>query len=516
MICRCDRTLSLSLLSGILLAAAFPRPDFYPLAWVALVPLLLVMDERPFASGFCTGIAFFGAVLYWLNIVMTTYGGLWPPVSLILYILLVLYLALYFGAATWLSTRLKARVGLPILVTLPFLWVALEFLRGILFTGFPWALLGYSQQNFSAAIQSADVTGVYGVSFLLVAFNCALAWIISDPRSRLARLGVVFVLAMTTTHVGYGIWRNTQSLEVRDDHWTVGLIQGNIEQAQKWLPEYRQRNIDSYRNLSRQAATGSVDLLIWPEAAMPFFIQDASEATQQVLALPHELKTPLLLGGPAYARNANERYDYFNSAFLLSSTGAELGRSDKIHLVPFGEYVPLGKILTFVNRLVVSVGDFTPGEVNPLILDDRQIGVLICYEAIFPGLARSYVREGSDLLVNLTNDAWFGRSSAPYQDLAMARFRAIENRVWLARAANTGISALISPTGRLVEAGPVFQPLALTGSVGLGAGESFYTRFGDLFAYACCVIGLALSLLQFRRRPLFHWSRRLHGALFAP
>ena len=173
-----------------------------------------------------------------------------------------------------------------------------------------------------------------------------------------------------------------------------------------------------------------------------------------------------------------------------------LGRSDKIHLVPFGEYVPLGSLLTFVNKLVVGVGDFSPGKVKPLPLNGHTLGVLVCYEAIFPELARDYVRQGSSLLVNITNDAWFGRSSAPFQHLAMTRFRAIENRIWLARAANTGISALISPAGRVVESGPLFEAVRLTGKVGLGAEATFYTRFGDLLAYVCLFISAAFLLLE--------------------
>lgn len=495
-----DRRLIISAFSGVLLAAAFPRPDLFPFAWFALIPLILVMPQRPFATGFTAGTVFFATTLYWLNIVMTTYGGLQLVFSLLAYLFLVVYLATYFGTATWLVCRLKISLKLPYLVTLPVLWVALEFLRGIVLTGFPWALLGYSQQNFSAVIQSADVTGVYGVSFLLVAVNCALAWLITEPRKKLVWLGVGIILLMTLTHVGYGLWKNTQPLEQRAEQLRVSLIQGNIEQALKWLPENRQNSIDVYQQLSVQAKQQASDLLIWPEAATPFFFQDDSASTQRVRELPVALKVPLLLGSPAYEPLPGGQYKYFNSAFLLSATGSELGRSDKIHLVPFGEYVPFGRLLTFINKLVVGVGDFSPGEIKPLGLNGDKIGVLICYEAIFPQLARNYVRQGSDLLVNLTNDAWFGESSAPYQHLAMARFRAIENRIWMARAANTGISALISPTGRISREGPIFQSLQLTGTVGLGAERTFYTRFGDVFVYVCLGASACFLIALFVRR----------------
>lgn len=495
-----DRNLIVAAGSGLLLAAAFPRPDLFPFAWVALIPLLLVMRHRPFASGFTAGAVFFATVLYWLNFVMTTYGGLQPVFSFLAYLFLITYLAVYFGLATWVACRLEVALKLPYLFTLPPLWVALEYLRGTLFTGFPWAIIGYSQQNFSLAIQSSDVTGVYGVSLMLVAVNCAIAGVIAAPQKRLAWLGVAATIMISISHFGYGVWRESQPLEQRAEQLRVALIQGNIEQAQKWAPDNRQSSIDRYRSLSIQALVNQPDLVVWPEAATPFFLQDRSELAEQVKQLPGQLNASLLVGSPAYRQLSADQYQYYNSAYLFSSSGEELGRSDKNHLVPFGEYVPLGKLLTFIDKLVVGVGDFSPGEVRPLPLNGHLLGVLICYEAIFPQLAREYVQQGSSLLVNLTNDAWFGHSSAPYQHLAMTRFRAIENRVWIARAANTGISALISPAGNVTLAGPIFEPLHLSGSVGLGAEATFYTRFGDIFAYICLGISGAFLIILFVRR----------------
>jgi len=489
-----DRTLVMAVFSGLVLALAFPRPDLYVFAWVALVPLLIFMEQRPFASGFCAGIAFFAPVLYWLNIVMTTFGGLPPVFSFLAYLFLLVYLSCYFGLATWLSCQLKAYRALPFFVTMPFVWVALEYLRGHLLTGFPWALLGYSQQNFSTVIQSADVTGVYGVSFLLIAVNCALAGLLSGTKNRWRWVGAVFVLLMTVIHLGYGFWRASLPLEERSETLRVSLIQGNIDQAQKWSPDQRQ-----YQLLSQQALQQPVDLLIWPEAATPFFLQDETEAAVQVRRLPGQLQTPLLLGSPAYQVLEGERYKYYNSAFLLQPEQASMQRSDKVHLVPFGEYVPLGRLLAFIDKLVVGVGDFSPGKIKPLVLNADPLGTLICYEVIFPALARDYVLKGSRLLVNMTNDAWFGRSSAPYQHLAMARFRAIENRIWLARAANTGISAFISPAGRVVSTIPLFESLYLSATVGLGAQVTFYTRFGDLFSHVCLAVGFVFVALLGRQ-----------------
>ncbi|MFO7577744.1 MAG: apolipoprotein N-acyltransferase, partial [Pelovirga sp.] len=343
-----DRTLLIAAGSGGLLALSFPRPDLFVLAWIGLVPLLLVMHKRPFASGFCAGLVFFGAVLYWLNLVMTTYGGLDPFSSLFAYLLLVSYLALFFAASTWLAWRLQQRLRVPVLLSLPIIWVALEFVRGWLLTGFPWALLGYSQQNFSLAIQSADVTGVYGVSLLLVTVNALIAQMIAAPRQRFTRFATLAVVLLCVSHFGYGAWRSGQVENQRDVHLNVALIQGNFEQSQKWDPALQQATVTRYLALSARTLADDPDLFIWPEAATPFYLQDRTGPAARVFQLPQNSGVPLLVGSPAYAPAADGRLLYHNSAFLLDTDGVIRGRSDKVHLVPFGEYVPLGRLLSFV------------------------------------------------------------------------------------------------------------------------------------------------------------------------
>ncbi len=494
-----DKAILWSALSGVLLGLAFPLFDCPLLAWVALVPLLLVAEQRPFASGFTCGFTFFASVLYWLNIVMTTYGGLAAVYSVIAYIFLIAYLSLYFGSVTLLACRGQRLLNIPALVMVPFFWVGAEYLRGVVLTGFPWALLGYSQAGFPQAIQSADVTGVYGVSFLLVAVNCALAGVLKAPCSKMAWLGGVAVTLMSISHIGYGIYRLSEDLDTRTKQLDVALIQGNIDQHQKWDPAFRAANVDKYISLSHRGAEHRPDLIVWPEAATPFYLQDNSRLAAQVRKLPQQTGAFYLIGSPAYEGSSAETLRYFNSAYLLNRDGKIAGRSDKIHLVPFGEYVPLAGLLSFIDKLVVGVGDFSSGHVRSLPVAGQYLGVLICYEVIFPELARAYVAGGSGLLVNLTNDAWFGRSAAPYQHLAMARFRAIENRVWLARAANTGISAFISPSGHVVQASSLFTDSVLNGTVGMGAGSSFYTRFGDVFAWGCLAVTLVFGLAMLWR-----------------
>lgn len=498
---RPDSSTVAALASGILLALAFPRPSLAFLAWIALVPLVATMESRPFRSGFVAGLGFFGLVLYWLNIVMTTYGRLHPALSVVAYILLACYLSLFFGTATWAASRLKEKLSLPVALTLPVLWVALEFLRSFLLSGFPWALLGYSQGHQLALIQSADLFGVYGLSFLIVLVNAALAGALHGLRRRdvktLPRTALAAAAVLFFANLGYGLWRLGDDLDGREKQLRVGLVQGNIDQSIKWDPAFQGTTIERYRDLSLKVGHGA-DLVIWPESATPFYLQDGGPLAEIVLDVPRLTGAGLLVGSPAY-EIVNRRPQYLNSAFLLASDGRMLGRSDKVHLVPFGEYVPFGRFLPFIDKMVTGIGDFSPGTVTPLPMNGSELGVLVCFEGIFPELARDYVRKGSDLLVNITNDAWFGRSSAPWQHLGMTRFRAVENRVWVARAANTGVTAFIAPSGRITAQTGLFEAEALAGSVGLGARPSLYTRIGDAVPAAFLALG-AWWLIRTRRR----------------
>ena len=506
-------------LSGLLLAGAFPPLSWGFLGFFALIPLLLVAEKRPFASGFVAGVSFFAPLLYWLNIVMTTYGGLAPFFSGVAWLMLCAFLALYFGAALWLGFLFQRRLGLALVFTLPLLWVGGEYLRGHLFSGFPWGLIGYAAIDMPTLRQSADLLGVYGLSWLFVLVNCVGFLLIRHARRRTTWLALGLTgLALAGTWF-YGLHPRPQNSSPGKS-LRVGLIQGNIAQQQKWDPAFRQTTLDTYKRLSLAAVKQGAELLIWPEAATPFYVQEPGPDSRQVFDLVRQTAKPLLLGAPSYTLAAAGAYRYHNSAYLLDATGQVAGRSDKIHLVPFGEYVPLAKLLFFINKLVTGVGDYTPGQVNPLALNGHQLGVLICYEAIFPELARGYVKEGSDLLVNLTNDAWFGRSSAPRQLLDMTRMRAIENRIWIARVANTGISALITPNGQALNQTAIFTPSQLVGKVALGAAPTLYKRYGDSFAKACLLLtALGLLLISLRRpprNPLPQGTRKAHNPPRSP
>ncbi|KAF0220154.1 MAG: apolipoprotein [Geobacteraceae bacterium] len=495
----------LAALTGGLLALSFPKPGLSILAWFAFVPLLLALGKKnprnAFKLGFVAGLTAYAGLLYWLNIVMITYGKLHWSVSLVLFILLVAYLALYVGGIAWLMGKGEA-AGVSPLLSFPVLWVGLEYIRSFFLTGFPWASLGYSQYRTLPLIQVADITGVYGLSFLIALSNIVLYRIIRGmfgtrqgvyPTKSALALFVLMVLAL-----GYGFTRLNSA--DRGEPFNVALVQGNIAQDIKWDPAFQEATVSIYERLSRQAAAGRRALVVWPESAAPFFFQNDEKYAARIRSLAAELNSPLVVGSPAFEREG-ATVRYLNSAFLIGPTGEVLGRSDKMHLVPFGEYVPMARLLPFVNKLAEGIGDFSPAAaITPLNTGKAVIGVLVCFEGIFPELSRAYVRAGSRLLVNISNDAWYKRSSAPYQHLSMTVFRAVENRVPLVRATNTGISAIIDSRGHIRRMTPIFEEAVLTGEVRLGEGNTIYNRYGDFFAGSCLALTGIIAVMAFRKR----------------
>ncbi len=502
------RALLLALLSGLLIALSFPLPGWPPLIWVALIPLLIALEGQSprvaFRLGFVTGLSAYAALLYWVMIVMTDYGHLPRYASIPLWLFLSAWLALFYGLAAWAAVLGKQQ-GAKWVLLFPLAWVGADYLRSFLLTGFPWTMLGHSQYRLLPLIQIADLTGVYGITALIVLANVVFYRIMRAlagaqvPYPAKSALTLVLLLAFTCW---YGFHRlNTPLPTTRP--LRVALIQGNIDQSIKWSPAFQQQTLDIYCGLSRKAAgRGPLDLLVWPESAVPFFFQEPGPPSDRIRQLARELKVNLLFGSPAVELRDN-RQAYLNSAFLLGRDGEDRGRSDKIHLVPFGEYVPLARLLPFVHKLVHGIGDFVPGtSARPLDAGGTPLGVLVCYEAIFPELARAQVNNGSRILVNITNDAWFGRSSAPWQHLAMAAFRAVETRTPLVRAANTGITAMVDQNGHIREMTPLFKEAVMVGDVTPGSADAPYLRLGDLFAQTC--LGLTVCILLGQ----WWWRRR--------
>ncbi len=501
--------ISLAGLSAFLLILAFPNFNYEPLAWVGLVPLFWALRNtspaRAAFLGWVSGFVFFTGVLPWIYNVLSHYGHLPGPVSVFLLLVLTAYLALFFSAFAFILRWVKTKVDLPDILLAPALWVSLEYLRGILFSGFPWALLGYSQFLTLPLVQVADITGVYGVSFLLVLVNSALFRLLQAFLDRNFKpalkeiLAAGLLMAMTG---GYGYFR-LDEFKLGDRSGTplrIGLIQGNIPQDIKWEPKFQEETFQTYADLTSRTLAVRPNLVIWPETAVPFFFQDAPAYQSRILDLSEKMGAPILFGSPAFDRKGAETR-YYNSAFLISPGRRIVGRYDKIHLVPFGEYAPLSGILWFTRDIIGAIGDFHSGEeVVNLSLLQGKFGVLICYEAIFPGLTRQFVDRGARFLVNITNDAWFGRSAAPFQHISMVRLRAIENRVPIARAANTGISGFIDPAGRVLQSSEIFTKAILSDTIYLKRTVSFYTRFGDLFTYVCLAYSALFLIFTGYRR----------------
>ena len=500
----------LPVLSGLLLLLSFPQIDLGLLAWIALVPLLLAIRNRSwrtaFGQGFLAGLVFYAGSLSWVVNAMHLYGHIPFTMSYVVMLLLAaycaLYLALFTGLLRWMSMGLTS----VFLWGAPALWVSLELARTQLFSGFPWALLGYSQHDQLPIIQIADLTGVYGVSFLIVLVNVLLAALIQWALAQVAlvevRMQMPWVRAMLavvglTGSAAYGHWRLAPHPTLFSNQTLrIGIVQPNVDQSRKWDVAFRRETIDRFERLTTQAAEHA-DLVIWPEAATPFLFEVEADYREELLRFVRQHRVPLLFGSPAtIVEKHTNQLRLLNSAFLVSPDGRILDRYDKIHLVPFGEYIPLREILKFLDKLVVGIGDFLPGNAPRLMQGPGgRFGVVICFEVIFPDLVRRFVDLGADYMVTITNDAWFGQSSAPYQHFSMVVFRAVENRVYFARAANTGISGFIDPFGHVLQQSGIFTEEALTGEIRTGGPRTFYTAYGDLFAYACVILALFAPVL---------------------
>ncbi len=495
------RDLLLSLLSGILLILSFPNFDVEVLAWFALVPLFFSIEGkglyRSFILGFLTGVFSFLGILYWIIVAVHTYGNVPLVPSAFILLLLVVYLSLYFGAFACLTRFVQIRTGLRTLLFTPVLWVALEYLRSFLLTGFPWADLGYSQYRNLPFIQMADITGPYGPSFVILLVNAALFGVLHSRSKKtfpFKEATITVVILLGSLIYGYLRMEATGRHMIQNPPLKIGLVQGNIDQSVKWDESFQKETLQIYERLSFKVAEQKPDLIIWPETATPFFFQDATEYRPLILDIPKKTHAFLLFGTPSY-KIQKEKVNHYNSAYLASPSGEWVGKYDKIHLVPFGEYIPMQDLLFFIGSLGEGIGDFKSGkEIFNFSLPHGKFGVLICFEIIFPDLSRRFVKKGANFLVTLTNDAWFGRTSAPYQHFSMAAFRAVENRVFVARAANTGITGFIDPRGKILKEGGIFTEEAMTETVRLSSRKTFYTLFGDLFAWVCSGFSILIGL----------------------
>ncbi len=496
-----------AVLSGLLLTGAFPKFNLFLLAWIALVPLLISIRNLSawdsFRVGLLAGIIHFATLLYWIASTIRAYGGVPWYLSIIILLLFSVYLAAYIGIFSALLRKVcRSPVGL--FITLPILWVSLEYVRAGMFTGFPWELLGYTQYRALQIIQISDIFGVYGVSFLIALGNGCffVAWLhltkttwhqktVSSRQATAMTIALIMVLGAVYFYGKTRIQFVHQQIANAASS-QVSVIQGNILQDVKWDPAFIEGTVDKYVSLSRSAGITKPNLIVWPETATPFYFLEERPFTKKVIQCVKSLRTDFLIGSPSFERRSS-KVVYRNSAYLINSRGKLVDRYDKAHLVPFGEYVPLKKWLPFIGKLVTAVGDFESGQVGKtLSWRKHQLGVQICYEMIFPKFSRQIVNNGADLLLNITNDAWYGRSSAPYQLFSMSVFRAVENRRSVVRSANTGISGFIEPTGFIRSRTSLFQDKVISQPVPLLKMRTTYGRWGDWFAGICCICILCL------------------------
>lgn len=514
-----SRLILLACASGVLYPLCFPAFDLGHLAWIALVPLHLVIDyaaslRQAFKLGWLTGIIAFTGTMFWVITAMHLYGKVPILIAVLVMLLLTVYLGLYLAAYAaglfWIRNTFPAFGLLPA----PFLWVTLELVRTYFLSGLPWVLFGYSQYQTLPIIQLADHFGVYGVSFLLVLVNAALAetavWSVKVYRGFALRSFPWPSFGAAAASLGVALFYGTTVLTAAEQVPTrtlsVGLVQPNVDQAQKWDVAFRHDTLERFARLS-DSLEKDLDLIVWPEAATPFIFEMEPQYRLLLTSIVQQSKAPLLFGSPALRRHPDGRPYLLNSAYLLAQDGQILGRYDKQHLVPFGEYIPFHhSILFFLDKLVEGIGDFQagPGATLFMVKPKERIppmaaaatvpdfhvkfGVVICYEVIFPNLVRQFASNGAEFMVTITNDAWFGPSSAPYQHFGMVVFRSVENRVAFARAANTGISGFIDPYGRIRHATPIFTQEAVSGTIEIGHPKTFYAKYGDLFAYGCVII----------------------------
>jgi apolipoprotein N-acyltransferase len=479
---------------------------------VALVPLLYQLTRSTVRQGFIlgavTGLVASAGLVYWTSDVMVTYGGLnrWASVGALL--ALVGYLACFttiFGGLTALACRLG---GAQAILVSPVLWVGCEIFRKYPWGGFPWCQFGYSQVGVLPVLQLASITGIYGISLLLVLVNAAMAYGLTLPgwkRTLAASLPVAVLLGLV---LSYGVRELSESLP--EATFPVAAVQGRILQENKWDPAYASQIYKDHLGLSVRAAQQGARLVVWPESAIPFRFDEAPQLAEHMKRFARQHDIYLLFGSDDYETVETAEgggYRAFNGAKMITPTGDLSLRYHKNILVPFGEYVPNKDLFFFAEALTEGVSDFSPGEeVVVANVGQGSLGVFICYEAIYGELIREFVLGGAELLVNVTNDAWFGRSSAPHQHFLMVTARAAETRRYVVRAANTGISAIVDPYGRVLKKSDLFVQDVVSGKISFRKEQTPFVRFGNLIGRASAAVTLffalfaAFSFIRKRRR----------------
>ena len=492
------RIFFLSALSAGLYGLASPDLHWHPLCWVLLIPLLEALDgmrsRRAFFTGWLCGGMIHLVLLSWVIGTVQRFTHLNLPLSILAWILLSLYSGLAFGVMASLFCFLSRARPAQGFIIFPLAYTAMEFLFPSLF---PWHL-GAGLYGLIPMIQISDIFGVYGLTALVVLVNFSLWEVFRFFRKKrpFPRFSLVVAMSLVLLSLLYGVWRidSIQGYRARAKKLTVGVVQPNISNEERMSPPLHPDIWQRYERLSGEAVRENAEFLVWPESALYFPFDpgaEASSSSEMLVRLVRSLDTPLLFGTWSVRPNGPR-----NTAFLLNRRGNLAGRYDKVHLLPFGEYIPLSDRFPQISKWIHGAVNLRPGQkIGPLCLENVCFGVLICYEATLDGLSRKSAVKGAKFLVNITNDVWFGNTQCPEQHLMLASFRAVENRVWLVRAANTGISAFVDPAGRILDRIPLFQQGERVRMIELLDVPSIYKAWGDWFPISCTVI-LTLLLLR--------------------
>lgn len=496
----------LAAFSGLLTALIFPKFDLFFLAWISLIPLFFSLKGKNpragFFIGFVSGFAFYALLLYWIPSVPAHYGNMSPGMSFLVYLALLVFMALSWAVFGLLFSTIFSLYPYLSFLLAPFFWVSLEYTYTFFLTGFPWGLLGYSQVKNLLFLQLASITGVYGLSFVLVFFQSMFVLSISARRRAPFFSALAIVLAI---HLGGFL--SLKSISPDNKAFPAAVLQGNVSSDIHWdqIPAEKIYELfDQHLELSREAFREGAKLIIWPEFSVPLCFscpQPIYVSFKETLALfVRETGCTLLVGTNETAFSGGEAL-YLNTALSIHP---DLSSSlyHKMHLVPFGEYTPYKKIFFFIEKTAHAIGDITQGREHVLHdFGENKFGSPICYEIIFPQLVRKFVTKGAHFLVTITNDGWYGKTSAPYQHFQISVFRAVENRRYLLRAATTGVSGVVDPAGRVLARSEMMTRTFLKSEVRPSERLSFYTRYGDLLSYlGLTLTALALILVLIERR----------------
>lgn len=493
------------ILSSILYGLSFPKAGISGFIFISFIPLLSVLEKEKkisdfFIAGFSFGYLSNFIILYWLVYTLNTYGEMSLILSFVLFLLLNIYLSLYPALFFSAWYFLKEKKNLFNLVLASFIFSGLEFIRGNFLTGFPWTDAGYALAGLKHLPQIADAGGHRLLSFFIMLVNL-FVWdslgFLKDKKKLLNFASAVFCLMFLFL---YGFLKVKTDISSHYDEKIVGIVQGNVDQSIKWNPLYRNATMEKYKNLTNSLISKNpdVELIIWPETATPFFFRHDIFWSSSVKRMVREMNRPIFFGTPDY-KIVGGKIRYLNTALILDSSGEIVEEYNKLHLVPFGEFIPLYEYLRFLEKLFPAAGIFSSGEKPKImIFKDFKIAPLICYEAIFPEIPRVMLRKGANVIVNITNDAWFGKTSAPYQHFQIARMRTIEMRAPLLRSANTGISGLIDETGEIMLATGIFVDAAESVRVKLSKGRkpTLYLQYGDFFSALSIFVVLIIIMFK--------------------